>query len=118
MALQQSRSSLSRLGLEESLRESWSAGSRVVILSSTTKDWMAAQVVTTHKDWLYCLFDDGETKKVDRYDISIQPVSDSMSPSTTAMTGGDGEVDDDLVWFNVAPSNKLRIRVDGLIDCH
>jgi hypothetical protein len=102
MALKQSRSSPSTLGLEDSLRQSWSAGSRVVILSSKSNDWMAAQVVTTHKDWLYCLFDDGETKKVDRYDISIQPLSDSMSPSTTT-TGGDGEVDDDLVWFNVAP---------------
>ena len=78
----------------------------MLILSSKSKDWMSAQVVTTHKDWLYCLFDDGETKKVDRYDISIQPpfddhgAADSVKINTTT-TSTNGEDDDDLVWFNV-----------------
>ena len=96
------------LGLEDSIRRSWSAGSRVRILSSASNDWVSAHIVTIHKDWLYCLLDDGDTKKVDRYDISVQPFAANTSSGTT--TGGGGEDDDDIVWFF---ANSRR-----LIACH
>ena len=65
----------------DSIRRSWSAGSRVRILSSALNVWVSAHIVTIHKDWLYCLLDDGNTKKVDRYDISVQPFPANTSSS-------------------------------------
>jgi len=99
-----STSSSAALGLEDSIRRSWSAGSRVRILSSVSNEWVGAHIVTMHKDWLYCLLDDGDTKKVDRYDICVQPFasdsgSNSMTGGTTATGGGGGEDDDDIFWL-------------------
>eukprot|EP01084_Bolivina_argentea_P048021 88510_1 len=76
-------------GLENQIRASWTAGSRVKILSSSTNEWVIAHIVTIHKDNLYCLLEDGDTKKIDRWDASVQPEE----------TGGDGEDDEDLFWM-------------------
>ncbi len=36
-------------GLENSIRQSWSAGSKVKILSSQSNDWVIAHIVTIQK---------------------------------------------------------------------
>ena len=80
----------STTGLENGIRQSWCAGSKVKILSSTSNSWVTAHIVTIHKDWLYCLLEDSDTKKIDRWDASVQPYG-------TGQDGEDGEDDEDLV---------------------
>ncbi len=88
---------LSTSSSEEDVRRSWSAGSRGRILSSSCNDWVGAHIVTMHKDWLYCLLDDGDTKKLDRFDPMVQPFGVGTD-SAAGTTGGGGEDDDDIVW--------------------
>eukprot|EP01083_Nonionella_stella_P190901 706932_1 len=103
--------SASTTGLENSIRQSWSAGSKVKILSSQSNDWVIAHIVTIHKDWLYCLLDDGDTKKIDRWDGSVQPVG-------TNDVIGDGEDDDDLFWMkdteNVTSGQSMSLGFNTL----
>lgn len=82
----------SSVGFENSIRTQWSAGSKVKILSSTTNEWLSAHIVTIHKDWLYCLLEDGDTKKIDRWDASVQPYG------TGTDTGGE---DDEEEVYNI-----------------
>lgn len=92
----------SSVGLENSIRQSWSAGSKVKILSTATNTWISAHIVTIHKDWLYCLLEDGDTKKIDRWDASVQPFG-------TGSDAGEGEDDDDLVKYNIMQFANLRL---------
>ena len=84
----------SDVGLENTIRASWSAGSKVKMLSSTTNTWLTAHIVTIHKDWLYCLLEDGDTKKIDRWDASVQPFN-------TSANGEEDDDDDDEVTLNI-----------------
>eukprot|EP01084_Bolivina_argentea_P048020 88509_1 len=101
-------------GLENSVRQSWCAGSKIKILSSTSKQWVVAHIVTIHKDWLYCLLEDGDTKKIDRWDASVQPMR----------TDDAGEDDEDLFWLkddfgstpggDVAPGQSMSLGFNTL----
>ena len=93
------------IGLENTIRQQWSAGSKVKILSATTNDWVTAHIVTIHKDWLYCLLDDGDTKKIDRWDGSVQPHS-------TDTGDGGGEDDEDLVMRICAIYTQTQTRAN------
>merc|ERR1719486_25785 len=82
-------------GLENSIRQSWSAGDKVKILSAVSNDWVSAHIVAVNKDTLYCLLDDTSTKKINRWDATVQPFPEN----TNTTFGGGGEDDEEEFWL-------------------
>lgn len=84
-------------GFEEAIRSSWTNESIVKILGENNC-WVIGHVITVAQDWLYCLLEDGNSKKINRWDPCIQPVMND-----------DDEFNDELVCYTHKSTKRVAI---------